>query len=557
MSHLPDTDSTTWNASFIDDIDHLPFRDTFKLTHFGRLPTELLPQVAECLEPYDLAQLARTCKDVRPVSEKVLYQTVRLETDISMYEDIWATQVFGIYENVTNFPKKLVRFHRTTLSRQWSESMPIKNLHALLTPYKAAIEIPIGHGLIRNPVPLTQTATVYVTESRLVGMILRNIPSLHSLFLNTNMAGMEYYTNIKVNELQALFGSQVQDQGFNLSDVPGLKDLKYLMVEGPKVQSQWLSLPKLRHIKLIRPTIMPYENFTEHSFLETLEFNCYSSILVPNSREYQNFGAFLKQCPKLSTIRLCMQPQEDSYGDIVESGNRGNFVALINQLKEAPSSLITLEIATPSESGCYYLRYASPALTFIDFLCLRSLSVPYEALAGSLFSADFLPSSLEQLEIRHPPLRVLTSIRSLARQITSKDTQWSYLRKLTILCSNCRGFSYDRFQVTEGLHQLVRELSAQGIYLHLAYEPDEYNPDWECLEYDVLAYDTLDHYMASYETWEGLEFKPFNGPLHLSLYDREPEGIHGDHSLRNSFEPLSKGKLLRLIFRGSTPSQGM
>jgi hypothetical protein len=399
--NIPNDAYAEWLKEF--DLMDLDFpRSLVPFTSIGKLPQELLLHVAGCLDPHDLASLARVSQEFCIVSVDRLYATITLSS-----HNKCDYPTFALHRTFCKRPElsalvKSFRYHT-------QESREIKVPAGDLSPYMPATAPSVG---------------ITIDTDRLAGAIISGAC--------TNLEVLHITTDRKYTQtLTDLFGNDGPDVSFD--HMNGLRELKYLKFDGTYLDWNWIRLPSLQTLAVNHCTgngigmssrssasSIPTDLDTS-KFLKTFSLEVAQSGLIPGHMDeyYIYLREFMEAVsPSLRELAIKLYDFEGDWGWASQT-QPGDFERLIYQLRPSEPTLETLDLSHSyslhDDDGGYqfsddpgtwgFLEWVSPCRGFASFSTLKHLKVQYKCLIGStnITMCELPETRLQKLKTMLPP----------------------------------------------------------------------------------------------------------------------------------------------------------
>jgi hypothetical protein len=481
-----DVIDTSWNVT------------TFRYSHLGKLPLELLEIVVRFVPTASLSAVARINPQLRELAEKNLYSHITIG---DRYESTMTNDEFW----------PLCR----TLKRRSDLAQMVRVFDGTVYDQNVKVEVDLCT-IFPDDAHFRTSTTVMMNQTVLAGRIFTELlPRADKIQLTLNRACSPYngwadMSTCKLLALKPLNASRLIPD-FNSSTAHqiqflGLQQLTELIFAGSEFHWTLAKLPCLRRLCLVRPcVILPDEAPHEmNGRLRTLEISARSAILRSSSRHYDNLKDFLAHFPSLVNLRININdfdvdelPKDES--DTQELGDC-DYNVLLKRLVPIADHLQALHLGihvdsdhfTSTQGRAYmYLYLAQPASTFQQFKSLKNLIVPYRCLFGQTTSAvDTLPSptailphTLEDLRIHCPHVHIYDW---LLRIRTARD-QLPVLSQIELYCQLPFGDEYPLFAFENSDHPAMDVLEGElGITMHITSREGDWTPEWNAYDLDTL-----------------------------------------------------------------------
>jgi hypothetical protein len=305
---------------------------------------------------------------------------------------------------------------------------------------------------------------ILVEEAQIAGYLLTRLPSLKELDLTVlRKMSAPVYSPYRYGcfPIKSLFACETTPE---LSQIPGLANLRSLRLDAGALEWPWCTLPHLRTLELgLYSHIGDYRQWSGTSNIETLTLTCTTEILLQDDSRYQYLQAFLTRCPKIKALHFlignyCFDSTADVGDELYEmldENEIGSFDTLVDRITLLAPFLEELTIRYVYNEIPEYLQYTTPATSLAQFTALKRLSAPYNSLfdhppsVPTRLHHSIVPPTLESLTIYCPHVEVLESLRDIVQypnaflgsyrlifiRATARVTATSTSRTSTIPCT--------------------------------------------------------------------------------------------------------------------------
>jgi hypothetical protein len=383
---LAATESTTdWITEF-DAVDPTYVLSPIRLTLLGRLPTELLELIIQCLARRDVARTARTGQKLRGLCERKLYSNVvvpysRMNIDNRGQEEEMSELVGG---EDTLWPLYNTLHQRPDLAQK------IKAMDILATDHTIRIEADLSSAL-PGGVSFSNNIKFELNEAVMVAALLQILPEVKILTIQLvdtcgHHSTDRYYSDPAMKCVSTMF------PGFDplrshLSPSAMLKKLTRLEWWGFDFHWVLARFPCLRDLWLMSPVRLIEDGAPDETnpAVTTLKLTFRSWLLDTGHEEHQRLTPFLAHFPSMKSLVICIRNRGARCSRMptdVSRNNQGSFSHLLTRLDAVAPFLVKLEIEVDLVSvNDIWLGYVTPGAVFQQFRMLRSLKIPYQSLS--------------------------------------------------------------------------------------------------------------------------------------------------------------------------------
>jgi hypothetical protein len=518
-----------------DDIDLTNPAMTFNSTLFGKLPNELLENVARYLFPNDLAAIARVAQRLREVTERLMYKSIEAPY----------SHIYNGYFSEQSLPEQQWLLCRT-LSDRKDLAEKVRRIRFIVRDHTHQVEIP-STNVFPGILAYTPSVPVLMSEATAVGMLLQRLSKVEHLDLGM----IQYYDDEDSNfedamniwmythrarlicsSIRKLFPGFDENTAHSI-DPPLLPKLNYLLWCGDQFHWALAKSPHLETLVIDRPcTFLPDAAPNELSTsLRVMKAESRSTILNPSTTQHESFSRFLEHFPFLRELTLNIH---DARWDVTHSDreadingqNQGSFAVLLRLLQPVKSSVtgLSVEIGSGgSDESSNYLRFVLPCDGFKAFTSLEFLGVPYQALFGPVDPqwshispplSGLLPSTLVRLFISFPRIEVLDWIA----QLQFYRDELPALSVVSLSCGSVQGDSYEVFAFISHPHPARTILASLEITLVISNTYDDDDPVWD--DYDLALFDNFFWFGSFGSPCLGTMIHPLSFNLQYKLIQR-------------------------------------
>ncbi|KAF2677494.1 hypothetical protein K458DRAFT_395991 [Lentithecium fluviatile CBS 122367] len=443
------------------------------------LPDELLLGIAADLCRSDLCNLALACRRTAPVAQKALY------TEIDLFRRKNSSQIVYLAQTLLDRPDIATMVRKLQMTVGYPKGSFVHREPAM--PYREACKRVIRSlEIVQKSRKAWSTRTKeWLNELRVgydsawAGIILCLVPNLHSLYFNfRNLHPEEIDPRRKWKDMSPLYKLFGRDSEFDLSVIPGLRNLTDLYYSGEEIPSSWFRLPSLQDVELdlaVTPDLDQIR-LADPSPLQTNQLDTLSLITTDAHLFLYEFNSFpidglswqflnLRNFPSLETLIL---RYTDIEFDALSSRRQGNCANLFTRPGAVSHALRHFEIWW--YSGPHYTHLTPIPLQLAEtFNKLLRVALPQQLLLGRQFSArlrsnchtpltSVLPSSIQTLEISDPTQEIRRWLEELLRVKTS----FPHLEAVTFHIYRERG------NIREDEHEVWTRLDDAGIFCCVA-----------------------------------------------------------------------------------------
>jgi hypothetical protein len=522
------------------------------MADFSHLPQELLLQVARCV-PHDLPALSLVCRSTRHIAQDVLYRHPEMTLPIkrsvgngqvsaqaplclarTLLERPDLTQkVRGLRLAVGN-DCRLLHGNSTFVS---TIAKALDKIEALEEDNKPHRYLPIhdehtqaldGEDTWEYRARRWGTALRNGSDAAWAGVILALVPNLVELAIDLSHKGMIRRSNpydferLSESPMAELFGRSKGGFEFDLSMIPGIRNLRRLYWYAGCIEWAWFKLASLEFAHFtdcVHPLPHLRRRMFEEDFapsaLREIRIECNTFVCAEEYLSLLNApsGLILEEFitpddfPELGSLTLELRnlgiasiPQTITEnrrtGNAVEGGviqyaildqhNNGYCEMLLQSLDSLAETLSTLSISIPDDDDPGFLSFVAPLETLVHFKALRTLRIPQELLLGTGYgTADqtwtprpvtqLLPASLEVLCFQAPTLGLFTWFEELVHH----EQSFPDLRSIQLYCRGDRGDSFP--VMTFDGHNVWDCLDIPGAKpeLFIYHREQDWDPSWE------------------------------------------------------------------------------
>jgi len=271
---------------------------TFRYSHLGRLPLELLEIVVEFIPTISLPAAARISPQLRELAEKNLYSHINIggrHSGTTIKDEFWPLYC--------------------TLKRRSDLSQIVRMLDGTVYDQNVKIETDL-HSVFPGDAHIRTSTKVMMNQSVLAGRILTELlPRVDKIQLTLNLAcslfnGWADTSTCELLALKPLTASKLlpdcNSSTAHQLQFPDLQQLTEIYFAGSEFHWALAKLPCLRRLRLGRPCIILPDEAPHgiNNTLRTLEMSARTAILRSSSRHYDNLRGFLAHCPSLVNLQI-------------------------------------------------------------------------------------------------------------------------------------------------------------------------------------------------------------------------------------------------------------
>jgi hypothetical protein len=341
---------------------------------------------------------------------------------------------------------------------------------------------------------------ILVEEAQIAGYLLTRLLSLKELDLTVlRKMNAPVYSPYRYGwfPIKSLFGYETTPE---LSQIPGLANLRTLRLDAGALEWPWCTLPHLRTLKLgLYSHIGDYREWSGTSNIEDLTLTCTTEILLQDDSRYQHLQGFLTRCPKIKELHFlignyCFDSTADVGDELYEmldENEIGSFDTLVSHITPLALCLEYLTIGNAWDANPDFLQYTSPVTSLAQFTALKRLAAPYNSLFDHPPSVparllhSILPRNLELLRIFCPHIEVLERLHDIVRY----PECFPELLLIYLHTCNCQGDSYEHFAYKH--HPVYNQLDLLYISCKISYLEEDYREEWDDEDYDPFVCDIV------------------------------------------------------------------